>query len=187
MALRCARGVAIVTAFFLRAGEKTRTTVALACSAWILVAILPVFHVFFISDDLQSSRYAYLSSVGWSVLLVTLISDSRSDRFWPRWLAPALMLILVISYAFGARMHLRPWIAAGQLRDIVEQQAVHNDRMRKCEEITVASLPDTIQGAYVFRVGAAEELGRVLGVKTSVGNASGPCSFIWDESTAEFK
>ena len=178
---------AIVTAFFLRAGDKTRTTVALACSAWILVAMLPVFHVFFISYDLQSSRYAYLSSVGWSVLVVTLISDFRTERLWPRWFAPALMITLVISYAFGVRMHLRPWIDAGQLRDTVEQQALHNGRIRTCEEITVARLPDTIRGAYVFRVGAAEELGRVLGVKTTVGNASGPCSFIWDESTAEFK
>jgi hypothetical protein len=178
--------VGLVTAFFLRAGHQTLTRVALACSAWILIGILPVFNVFFVSHDLQSSRYLYLSSVGWSVLLAALIAECSTNTVRFRWFAPVVMSVLVIASAFGVRMHVRPWVEAGNLRDRVGEQAIRHPEMQRCDSITLAGLPDTVRGAYVFRVGAAEEFKRILDVNTSVGDQPGPCSFRWEEQTSTF-
>jgi hypothetical protein len=46
---------------------------ALVFAAWVLLAVLPVLSLFYVSPTLEGSRYVYLSSAGFSLLLATLI------------------------------------------------------------------------------------------------------------------
>jgi hypothetical protein len=172
--------VALLVAFFLHAGDRRFTRVGVACSAWILIGILPVFHVFFISYDLQSSRYAYLPSVGWSVLLATVAADLSTIGARYRVTAQALIIALAIGAIVGVRVHVQPWIEAARLRDRVELEAMRSDQMRRCDKIVLSNLPDNVRGAYVFRVDPVKEFERVLGISTSVGDEPGPCSFRWN-------
>jgi hypothetical protein len=177
---------ALVIAFVLQAGQQRTTRVAFACSAWILIGILPVFNVFFISDDLQSSRYLYLSSVGWSVLLVTLIWDLPSNHSWSLAVKLFVFMFLTGASAFGSRVHLRPWIEAAALRDTVMREATRAQQTGSCERMSVSNLPDNVRGAYVFRVSAREQLSRAVGVQVSVIDEPGPCSFRWQEERMIF-
>ncbi|HKY21151.1 MAG TPA: hypothetical protein VJM31_08030 [Vicinamibacterales bacterium] len=177
---------ALAIAFLLHAGSERLTRVAVACSGWILIGILPVFHVFFIGPDLQSSRYLYLSSVGWSVLLVTLIWDLPSNRSWSRPVKLLLMIFLVSASVLGTRAHVTPWIEAAALRDTVAREAKRVQQAESCERITVSNLPDNNRGAYVFRVNAIEALGRISGAQVQVGDEMGPCSFRWNEQRLIF-
>ena len=178
--------VGLVTAFLLHAGRTSSTRAAVAGAAWVITAILPVFHVFFVSPDLQASRYLYLSSVGWAVLIASLAADFPTTNLWSRIVPRAVIIMFAAASVFGVRMHLQPWIAAANLRDIVERQAAQDNRMRRCDRILLANVPDSIDGAYVFRVGAREEFARALRLNAFVGNEPGPCSFRWDGETSTF-
>lgn len=178
--------IGVVAAFLLHAGRTVTTRAAVASVGWILATILPVFHFLYVAPDLQSSRYLYMASVGWAALLVILGSDVVNTRLRSRVLPRAAMLLLAAIAAFGVRIHLKPWVEAGSLRDLVERQATQDRRMRTCERITLANLPDSVRGAYVFRVGARDEFQRILGVNVWVGSEAGPCSFKWNDRTSAF-
>lgn len=177
---------ALVIVFVLHAGEERLTRAALACSAWVLVSILPVFNVLFISDDLQSARYLYLSSVGWSVLLVTLLWDVPSNHSWSHLMKVFLVILLTSVSAVGTKIHLTPWVDAAALRNTVAQEAIRVQRTSLCETMIVSDLPDNVRGAYVFRVGASEELSRTTRVPVAIGNESRPCSFRWNQERSSF-
>ena len=54
-----------------------------------------------------------------------------------------------------------------------------------CRSIQLSHLPDNVDGAYVFRNGAAEVLRLDVRVYDSVA-ASPKCSFAWDKTRADF-
>ena len=57
---------------------------ALVFAAWVLLAVLPVFSLFYVSPTLEGSRYVYLSSAGFSLLLAVLIGTvSHWISVWP--------------------------------------------------------------------------------------------------------
>jgi hypothetical protein len=178
--------IVLVTAFLLRKGPMSAVRLALACAIWIIVAILPVFSTFYVSPDLQASRYLYLSCVGWAALLVALGADAESGRAWTRIVPRAAIVTWVIVAAYGTRQHLDPWIGAARLRDIVEQRAAENPRMQQCNTLRLTKLPDNVRGAYVFRVGAGEDFQHKFGQNVLAVNEAGPCSFSWDERTLSF-
>jgi hypothetical protein len=49
---------------------------AVVFAAWVLLAVLPVFSLFYVSPTLEGSRYVYLSSAGFALLLATLIGTA---------------------------------------------------------------------------------------------------------------
>jgi hypothetical protein len=63
---------------------------ALVFATWVLLAVLPVFSLFYVSPTLEGSRYVYLSSAGFSLLLAVLIgtvsrrTSVRSGTEWGR-------------------------------------------------------------------------------------------------------
>jgi hypothetical protein len=178
--------IGLVAAFLMHAGRSSATRAAAGCAAWIVVSILPVFNVFYISPDLQSSRYLYLSSVGWAGLVATLASDFEDRALWSRPIARATALLIVLLAAWGVSLHLRPWVDAARLRDVIDRAAARDDRMRSCDPVFVRDLPDSVRGAYLFRVGAREELQRTAGLHALTASERGPCSFRWDPGSSAF-
>jgi hypothetical protein len=178
--------IGLVAAFLMHAGRPAATRAAAGCAAWIVVSILPVFNVFYIAPDLQASRYLYLSSIGWAGLVATLGSDIASRHAWSRVIPRAAVLLTAALAVWGVRMHLQPWVEAAALRDVVDRAAAQDDRLRSCDPVFIRDLPDSVRGAYVFRVGAREELQRSAGLHALPASEPGPCSFRWDAGSSAF-
>jgi hypothetical protein len=185
--------IGLVAAFLMHAGRVSATRAAAGCAGWIVLSILPVFNVFYVAPDLQSSRYLYLGSVGWAALVATLGSDVAtlgSDvanrHLWSRVIPRAAILLTAALAIWGLRIHLQPWVEGARLRDVVDRAAAHDDRLRSCDPVFIGGLPDSVRGAYVFRVGAREELQRTAGLHALPASAPGPCSFRWDPGSSAF-
>jgi len=130
------------------------------------VSIAPVYSMFDVSGTLQGSRYVYLAVAGWSILMATLLLPARSrlDLF----LVVAACAIGVI----GVRLNLVPWTRAAAMRDEV-LSAVERARASGCSDVWIRNVPDSVQGAYVFRNGLAEAI-----APTTLSTAAPPSCWI---------
>jgi hypothetical protein len=122
----------------------------------------------FVADDLEGSRYLYLGSVAWSMMIAILVRSfptvARATV-----IAPLLILFLIATYAQQS-----PWLEAARERDRV-LAAFRRDALA-CQPMVVRGLPDAIRGAYVFRNGFAE----AATAKASASGAEEACLLIWD-------
>ncbi len=159
---------------------------SVGCAIWIAVGITPVFQDLFVSPDLQSARYLYLSSVGWSGLVVIVAADTRWNRPSLRVVSLGALLSWIMIAVYATHQHLVPWVQAAGLRDLVEKQVAENTQMRQCESLRLANLPDNVRGAYVFRVGAREDFRERSGLDVIATNDPGACSFRWDDQALRF-
>lgn len=176
--------IMLATVFFLR---RDPAPAVFGATAWILASILPVLPILVVDSSLQASRYLYLGTVGWSVVLVMFVTDVRDA--WPRWNvgSVAALGVLIGVMAVSARIHERHWREAGALRDMIERAAVAKLGVSGCGQVTLHDLPDQVRGAYLFRNGAREAFAHDLGISATVGDAKGPCSFRWDSERFSFE
>ena len=159
-----------------RAGTS-RTLAAFA--VWLLAGSLPAVTFFFVAPDLQGSRYLYLPTIGYVLLLVTMASGTASSML--RWYGTMGLGVLVLLGVVGVTMHQRHWQDAARTRDAILAAARIDERLRQCGAINLRGLPDTVQGAYAFRNGAAivfSEIGLTLSE-----SAAPSCVFSWDEAS----
>ena len=172
--------------FFAIPGPRRDLKDALRGIAWVLAAIAPAWAILVIPADLQASRFLYLAGTGWVLALVvsaaSVSASAASLSIVPR---VALAALLVLSGA-ATRIHLAHWRDAGDVRDSVLRAAAANQEMRACREVSLAGVPDTVRGAYVFRNGLAEALAPA-GI-TLVGSPAGQeCRFEWDVDEQVFR
>ena len=138
----------------------------LFAALWILVALLPAYGVFAVMDDLQGSRYLYLSAVGWCIGIASLLELFPLGRI--RVIATTLMVIGAVAAGIaGARAHLEIWQGAARARDQILSSALALSS--SCRQISIVNTTDEVRGAYVFRNGLAEALafgGRRLEIRS---------------------
>jgi hypothetical protein len=143
--------VLLVRAAWLWRGRRRRILMAGALALWVIVSIAPVYSMFDVSGTLQGSRYVYLATAGWSILMAALLLPARSR----------LDLFLVMAAcgigAIGVRLNLVPWTRAAAMRDEV-LSAVERASTSGCHEVWIRNVPDSVQGAYVFRNGLPEAI-----------------------------
>ena len=149
----------------------------LGAMGWVLVGTAPTLTFLFVSPDLQNSRYVYQSIVGWAGLMVLLCANHGSSSRLPIF-QQALIVVLILLGGLGIRLHLGPWQAAAAMRDEVENAAGSDPRMRACGVVSLAELPDSIRGAYVFRNGVEGAFSQAIGL--TVAPARADCEFYWD-------
>ena len=184
-------GVAVLfllARFFLEPGSWSRTRLVLAAAAWVLVSILPVWPTFLVAADLQGSRYLYLAAVGWAALVASLVARDTAQRARAvdaAGIGAVLALILVGGY--GVLLHLRPWTQAAAMRDEIEASARPDGWRRACATVSIAGMPDSIDGAYVFRNGAPEALRRDLQIRAVPAASPGACVFWWNAARRTFE
>lgn len=154
------------------------------CAAWIALSAAPVYSMFFVSSDLQGSRYVYLGMCAWSILLCTMWLAARDDHRSVRRIGAIAVGVLVLLSLTGLRAHLDNWQTAAQLRDRVLTSAIESIRGTPCVAVHFTNVPDSIGGAYVFRNGFAEALSET-GYGSRVAAAAGPreCTLSWDGSS----
>lgn len=129
------------------------TSCALALS--VLVSVAPVYSLFDVSPTLQGARYLYLPAAAWSILIATLLMPTSSR------LNLVLTALVVMSSAVGLRANLTAWNAAARRRDDLLADVVRA-RQSGCAAVWVRNVPDSVDGAYVFRNGLAEAIAPVV-------------------------
>jgi hypothetical protein len=123
---------------------------------WIVVAALPLLAQFYVSPALEGSRYLYLPSVGFAIVIASGFTGAR----WNRWdlLSTGLLLCLLTLYASRLTDERLVWLEAARLRDRLLTNASEAVRSTPCRTLTVVSAPDSFRGVYVFRNGLPEAL-----------------------------
>jgi hypothetical protein len=171
----------LILRFALTCGGISRTRVVLSTLMWVVVAGAPLATFFFVAPDLQGSRYLYLPAVGWAALLVAMAGEqgAENENRVVALVAVGALVVLIVTGSVGLRLHQQPWQHAAAVRNEVEAAAKQDVRMASCSIVQLADLPDSVEGAYVFRNGAAEAFGRDVGLKAKVGRGGGPCAFEW--------
>jgi hypothetical protein len=167
----------LLTAYFLTPGAANRRRAVPAMALWMLVSTLPVITIIGVGPDLQGARYMYLPGIGWAGLIACFASSEYGTR--ARMALSAAALVIIAAYLVGLRVHFVPWQKAAALRDHVERVAASDGRMTSCQKVSIAGVPDNVEGAYVLRNGAVEAFARDTGIEVSP-DASRDCSFIWN-------
>jgi hypothetical protein len=146
-------------------------------ASWVLIGVAPLLSYFFISETLQGSRYLYLPLVGWSILIAQL-SDAGRHRFLKT--CGALLVSTIVFYGVaGTVRHQSAWVTAAATRDAVLLEAQRAVATHGCEAAAFAEVPDSEDGAYVFRNGFAEAA-RLHGIPVVATAAVAPgCTFTW--------
>ena len=120
---------------------------------WLMLALVPVYKIFAIGDDLQGSRLAYLATAPLCVLIAVAFAGSAGRG--PRLLsALSLVLALTISGSAGALLwtNNQSWAAAG--REVNAIRAALDNLYRTIPgdpPVLITGLPDHIHGAYACR------------------------------------
>jgi hypothetical protein len=169
--------VLLVTHAFLtwrRSEPRVQRDVRLAL--WVLASIAPVFTLFFVGPTLEGARYLYLASCAWSLVIGDLLA-SVSDRVSQR---PAVfggaVAVIALVFTVSLQREIGIWQQAADLRDRVLADARTVRDTAGCPGATFANVPDSVEGAYVFRNGFPEALADSTRDPADVRPG---CSFTW--------
>lgn len=160
VAIVCGGGILVVLAAWgARCRERPHVwrIVGLAMVG-TFVCVLPAIRLFGITADLQGTRYVYLASAWWSILLASALLEGWTSR-GSRRAAVVLLVFLTGAAAAVTRRHLEYWVAAGAERDRVLGTLVQLPLT--CRQVSASGVPDNVGGAYVFRNGLNEALTRL--------------------------
>lgn len=174
--------VALIAGGFLAFRRRDGRFAAAAIStAWVLVAVLPVFSLFHVSATLEGSRYLYLPAAGFAWLVALLLSTGA--RHVSSSIAPILMalgvVVLAVPSLAATRAELARWNEAARLRDQILTGYVKVVPPDFCATFVAEGLVDNIDGAYVLRNGFAQAL-KEMGAPTEPG-AGSPCRISWTD------
>jgi hypothetical protein len=121
--------------------------------------MLPVYKVFTISGDLESSRYAYLGTAPLCAFLTAWFGlEQRSGRlseraqlFIRRASFAGAACLLVLAY-FSLRLNCMPWQKAGEEANAVRAgMQLVNAENRAHKPLVLLGCPDNFEGAYICR------------------------------------
>jgi len=154
-ALVCGLLLLLLRAAWSWRGHRPEVFRAVVLALSVLVSIAPVYSLFDVSPSLQGARYLYLPAAAWSVFMASLVMPTRSR------LNVLLAGLLLIASAAGLRVNLRPWNAAARARDHLVAQVVRA-RQSGCTTVWVRNVPDSVDGAYVFRNGLQDAVAPII-------------------------
>ena len=130
----------------LRRTDRRRLTFALG---FVVLASLPPLHLLLIGGDLEKSRFLYLPSAGFCLLLA-LASERLIGR--ARWIVPGVMLAFNLC---ALEHNLDAWEHASAKAESACAEAV-NCLDSSTRKIVVAGLPPILGGVYFFGNGFPE-------------------------------
>jgi hypothetical protein len=166
-------------AVVLRAPTSAVARVAGFGIAWVILSVAPVYSLFFVSPTLEGSRYLYLPSAGWAMLMASPATLAMASRGRPlRWVFYGVAAM----WAVGTFAHVAPWGRAAAERDRILDSAA-TSLSSDCRPVAFVGATDNVSGAYVFRNGLAPALRRA-GARSVVDQAeSATCVFTWSGET----
>ena len=136
---------------------KRRWPLLVLALLWWLAFVAPVLNLLPATVNnpaLENNRVLYLSLMGFSIAVATLVVGLLEEPWARRIGKPALALALLLALPI-TWIQLQPWVAASnQTRHIVdEMHALIAPLPKSWIDLNAAHLPGDYQGAYVFRNG----------------------------------
>lgn len=121
------------------------------CLGWFVLALIPVYKVFDVAPDLESSRYAYLATVPLCLALSAMAAPLWRNRL--RAFAQCAVFAGIVGIAaFTLHTHNEVWNKAGLVgNNIRDQIDAMTSKMPANPMIVLVGVPDNVQGAYVMR------------------------------------
>lgn len=148
---------------------------AIVAGGWVFLAVVPVWSYFHVAANLEGGRYLYLPAAGFALLLAVL--GGGTARLLPGYLrVPALgsiVVALAVPPAVAIPDEVIRWHEAANVRDAIVREAVAHPSLASCGSFLAAGQADNVRGAYVFRNGLAEALGRT-------GASGARCAIEWN-------
>jgi hypothetical protein len=148
--------IAVVCWLWRRPGAAFRRALVLA--GWVLLAVLPVLSLFHVSATLEGSRYLYLPSAGFSMLLTVLIGElsRRVAGGYAPGLVAVLFVVLALPSVTAIRSEVARWSEAARLRNLILDSYIEVMSSARCRSFVVEGLVDNVDGAYVLRNGFSQ-------------------------------
>jgi hypothetical protein len=125
---------------------------AVRLTLWALASVAPVFTFFFVTPQLEGSRYLYLAECGWALLTADLIrtATTRVNR------RPAVFLgasaVAILASAVTLEREIEMWRRAADLRDRVLVEAHASMQQHHCTAAHFVDVPESVDGPFVFRM-----------------------------------
>jgi len=143
-------------------------------SLWVFASIGPVFSFFFIGPTLEGARYLYLGAGAWTLVVADLIA-AASERVENRGrIFGAAIATIVVVFTVSVQREIGVWRQAADLRDRVLADARSAIDRAGCTQPIFSGVPDSVDGAYVFRNGFSEAL-----AAPDLDNRDPDCTFTW--------
>jgi hypothetical protein len=166
----------LVHAFLAWRRADDRLQRDLRLGLWVLASIAPVFTLFYVGPTLEGSRYLYLASCAWSLILADLIAAASERLSNPTLVFRTAVGVIALVFAVSVQREVAVWRQAAELRDRVLADARTAIDRTGCAQAGFTGVPDSVSGAYVFRNGFPEALGETF---TDVNAAPVNCRFAW--------
>jgi hypothetical protein len=170
--------VVAAAAYAWRTNKVVTLSTVVRCLIAVFVGVLPVYSMFFITRDLENARYLYLSTAFWVLAVVGLTAPLAASR--TGFATVGVLGLAVAAGVAGVQWHLGAWREAAGLRDRVLSAAQAVIERAPCRAVSLAGVPDSVRGAYVFRNGLTEAV--TLRTGADARSRPGDCLFLWDGS-----
>lgn len=122
------------------------------CLIWFGLALVPVYKVFSVAQDLESSRYAYSAVLPLCLWLSVLATPVVKNRLLAR-AQIATFLALAGVGAFALQTHCTIWRQAAQISNRIVQQVYDLVKELPAGQpaVLLMGAPDNFNGAYIMR------------------------------------
>jgi len=152
-------GFAAISALTNFATLKRMIPVFLFTAIWLAFALIPVYKIFAIADDLQGSRLAYLATVPLALLIAFGFTTVRIVGNPIKWIRAANRLKIVWGSLFvtaAAAMlwtNNGAWVTAGDQSNAIRRELdiLYKTDIQGDPQVLFLGLPDQIHGSYVCR------------------------------------
>jgi hypothetical protein len=152
---------AVLTLLLAAALTKRLSRVSLAGPLIVVAFSLPLYRYFFVAPDLMAARYLYLPFVGWTLLLLDMLTSTVR-----RPLVATIVGLIVCTSLVALRLNLRPWdtaadviaVMASAVRDRTEPLAAIGEweRDRSIQLVRRGGVPVEYRGVYILLNGYDE-------------------------------
>ena len=152
-------GILLCILFILYIFNKNKTIKATWIGfgfIWIYLFALPAFNLINnIHADLSSSRFLYLSSFGFCIVLTILLLDCVHNQNKKLNYAKGIIIgLIILSFSFFSYKNQVPWLeASAQVQFIGNQVQEQVDDPPENSKFYFKKLPDNWSGAYSLRNG----------------------------------
>ena len=131
-----------------------RFHLALALTLFVLVSVAPVHGFMSVTADLHGSRYLYLSSVGWAMLLAAVGLDGAGRE---RAAGAVFLAVVLVGWSAFTVLHVNVWRDAAMTRERI-LAAADDAPLDQCSAWAVHGLPALVTGVPTFVNGFPEAM-----------------------------
>lgn len=152
-------GAILCLARFFRFNDHGYQRYILFAAGWFVLAMIPTYQVFNITETLQCSRFVYMGTAPLSLLAALLILPfmEKRDRLAVafKWAAVGVLSTLVVVFALITYKNNLPWVhASAQAKAFRQAIETEVSQLPAGAKLVIFNVPQRLQGAHMIYNGA---------------------------------